>query len=98
MVYMRWLYWTAFWVALLLGLGSYIFLWLAWLHFMHAWLGSLGVILGIIFTPVAVIYPFINWIVSHVFPVGLFVAWGLMVILGWVMMGFSHLLGRSFAN
>lgn len=54
------------------GLLMFVF----WMTAMYRWLGGLGVILGLVLTPGAVVFPLVYWYVEDVFPTEYFAIWG----------------------
>lgn len=59
-----------------------------WIHALWKWLDWPGLVLGVVSAPLAVVLPFIRWLVDGVFPVTTFALWavgvaGLALSLGW---------------
>lgn len=71
-------------VGVILMYGSGFLMWLFWVRALVAWLGFFGAVIGIVFTPGAVIFPFIYWWVEGAFPTLYFALWGIGLV-GMVM-------------
>lgn len=57
-----------------------ILMFIYYLLAMFRWLGIIGVIAGVLVTPLAVIFPLIFWVVEGIFPVFYFLLWGLWFV------------------
>jgi len=59
-----------------------------WFSAMTKWLGLIGSILAVVFTPGLVIFPIVFWIVEKVFPTFYFIVWGIG-LLGMLIIGLT---------
>jgi hypothetical protein len=72
----------------IMAFGSGALMWLFWIGALSQWLGLFGVIIGVLFTPGAVVFPILFWIVKGVFPTMYFALWG-VGLLGMVVANLS---------
>ena len=75
-------------IGYLMVIGSGILMFIFWFMALNKWLGFFGIILAIIFTPGAVIFPIVFWIVEGVFPAFYFIVWGVGIV-GLIIAGIS---------
>jgi len=75
-------------IGMILWVGSGILMFLFMLFAMHKWLGIIGVILALIFSPGIVIFPIVFWVVEGVFPAFYFIVWGAGIV-GLIISGLS---------
>jgi len=75
-------------VGYLMWIGAGIVTFVFWFAAMSKWLGLLGKILAIIFSPGVVIFPVVFWIVEGVFPSFYFIVWGVGIV-GIIIAGIS---------
>lgn len=75
-------------IGYLLWISAGILMFIFWFSAMSKWLGFIGGILALVFSPGLVIFPIIFWIVERVFPTFYFIVWGIGII-GLVIAGVS---------
>lgn len=75
-------------IGYLMWISAGIFMLVFWIMAMNKWLGFLGIILALIFTPGVVIFPIVFWIVEGVFPGFYFIVWGVGIV-GLIIGGIS---------
>lgn len=75
-------------IGFVLIYGAGILQFIFWFSAMTRWLGLLGSVLAIVIAPGAIVFPFVFWIVEHVFPTMYFAFWGVGII-GFIILGLS---------
>jgi len=75
-----------------LALIAAITMWVFWFIFLYSGMGALGAIIAFLLAPVSMIFPIIAWLITGVFPSGLFFLWGIGII-GAVIYASSSVMG-----
>lgn len=75
-------------IGYVMWIGAGLLMFGFWMIAMSKWLGFIGTVLGIIFSPGLVIFPIVFWIVEGTFPAFYFIVWGLGLV-GLLIAGLS---------
>jgi len=59
---------------------SGILMFVFWLTAMFDWLGGLGIILALILSPGAIVFPLVFWFIEGIFPFFYFILWTMAIL------------------
>jgi len=59
---------------------SGILMFVFWLTAMFSWLGGLGIILALILSPGAIVFPLVFWFIEGIFPFFYFILWTMAIL------------------